>query len=159
MGASRVSIIKDGNTRQKAMQHLLQNLAALEKMLSEEMFETDVQCIGAEQELHFAGKDWRLANVAMQVLEELKDDRNFTTEVAQFNMEISLDPMVFEGECLRRLEQDLYVQLKRVEMAAQRFDAHTVMVGVLPTVHREDIDWKNLTLMDWCFPQSPFRQW
>lgn len=52
MGASKVSIIEDGNTRREAMEHVLRDLAALEKMLNENLFETDIQRIGAEQELH-----------------------------------------------------------------------------------------------------------
>ena len=51
MGAAKVSIINDKQTRQAAMQHLLQDVQALEKMLNEDLFETDVQRIGAEQEL------------------------------------------------------------------------------------------------------------
>lgn len=145
MGAEKVSIIQDGKTRQQAMQHLLQDVAAMEKMLNDGLFESDIQRIGAEQELHFANKSWQAAPVAMKVLEELKDDPRFTTELAKFNLEINLDPIVFEGECLRRLEHDLYVQLKRVEMTARRFESHALLVGVLPTIRQRDIDLKNLT--------------
>ncbi len=145
MGSEKVSIIQDGITRQQAMQHILQDLAAFEKMLEEGLFETDVQRIGAEQELHFAGKSWQASPVAMQILEELKDDPRFTTELAKFNLEINLDPILFTGECLRRLEHDIYTQLKRVEMTARRFDAHAMLVGVLPTIRQRDIDLKNLT--------------
>lgn len=145
MGAEKVNVINDGKTRKQAMQHILQDVSALEKMLDDGLFETDIQRIGAEQEIHFTGRNWRAAPVAMQILEELKDDPRFTTELAKFNMEINLDPLTFEGECLRRLEHDLYVQLKRVEMTAQRFDTHATLVGVLPSIRQDDIDLKNLT--------------
>lgn len=145
MGAKKVSIIQGKRARQQAMQHVLQDLSALEIMLDEGYFETDVQRIGAEQELHFAGQDWRPAPVAVPVLDSLKDDPRFTTELAQFNLEINLDPLVFTGTCLRQLEQDLYTQLKRVELAARQHGAHAVLAGVLPTIRERDIDLKNLT--------------
>ena len=127
------------------MQHLLQDVQALEKMLNEDMFETGVQRIGAEQELHFAGKDWFAAPVAMEVLEQLKGDPEFVNELALFNLEINLDPLLFEGNCLNQLEQDLYSNIKKVEMAARRLHAHAVLVGVLPTIRQSDIDLKNIT--------------
>lgn len=127
------------------MSHLLRDVQALEKMLDEDMFETDVQRIGAEQELHFAGKDWFAAPIAMNVLEQLKGQPEFVNELALFNLEINLDPLLFEGNCLGQLEQNLYSHLKKVEMAARRLHAHAMLVGVLPTIRQSDIDLKNIT--------------
>ena len=145
MGASKVSIINNKQARQEAMHHLLLDLQALEIMLDNDLFEKGVQRIGAEQELHFAGKDWCPAPVAMQVLEQLEGQPQFVNELALFNLEINLDPLVFEGGCLRQLEHDLYSNLKKVEMAARRLHAHAILVGVLPTIRRSDIDLKNIT--------------
>lgn len=145
MGAGKVSIIKDRKSRQAAMQHVLQDVAALERMLDENLFETDKHRIGAEQEMHFAGKEWWAAPVAMEVLERLKDEPQFVHELALFNLEINLDPLPFEGECFRALENDLHANLKKVESAARRSNAHAVLVGVLPTIRRSDIDLKNVT--------------
>lgn len=145
MGAAKVTIINDKQTRQEAMHHLLTDLKALEIMLDRGLFETDVQRIGAEQELHFAGKDWCATPVAMQVLEQLEGQPQFVNELALFNLEINLDPLVFEQDCLRQLEHDLYSNLKKVEMAARRLDAHALLVGVLPTIRSSDIDMKNIS--------------
>lgn len=145
MGSSKVSIIQDGATRREAMNHILTDLKAFEKMLSDGLFESGVHRIGVEQELHFAGKDWHPAPIAVQVLEDLKDDPHFTHELAKFNLEINLDPMDFEGECFRRMEHDLYSFLKKVEMSARRHGGHAILVGVLPTIKQADIDLKNLT--------------
>ena len=136
MGAAKVSIINNKQTRQEAMKHLLEDLQALKKMLEEGLLESDVQRIGAEQELHFAGKDWHAAPIAMEVLEQLKDQPQFVNELALFNLEINLDPLLFEGDCLRQLEHKLYSHLKTVEMAARRLDGHALLVGVLPTIRR-----------------------
>jgi hypothetical protein len=140
MGSSKVSIIQDGATRREAMNHILTDLKAFEKMLSDGLFESGVHRIGVEQELHFAGKDWHPAPIAVQVLEDLKDDPHFTHELAKFNLEINLDPMNFEGECFRRMEHDLYSFLKKVEMSARRHGGHAILVGVLPTIKQADID-------------------
>jgi hypothetical protein len=86
------------------MRHLLRDVHALERMLDMGMFESDLRRIGAEQELFLVGRDWQPAAVSLKVLEELKDP-HFTTELAQFNLEFNLDPVVFGDDCLRRMER------------------------------------------------------
>ncbi|RMG76477.1 MAG: hypothetical protein D6714_21330, partial [Bacteroidetes bacterium] len=145
MGEAKVNFIKDGETRREAMRHLLNDLEALDEMLERGLFESDVHRIGVEQELHFVGKDWYPKPLALPVLEALKDDPHFTTELAQFNLEINLDPLPFEGACFRQMEHAIYSYLKKVEMASRRLGGHAVLVGVLPTIREEDINLKNLT--------------
>ncbi len=144
MGAEKVVIIKDKDLRLQATDHLLRDLKALEIMLHRGMFETDVQRIGAEQELSLVGNDWKPAPVLMKILEKIKDDR-FTTEFAQFNMEINLDPIVFTGDCFSQLERSLWRLLVKGEQTAKLFDAHLLLVGIVPTIRRSDIDLKNIT--------------
>ncbi len=144
MGAEKVAIIKDKNLRMKATAHLLQDIKALEIMLERGMFETDVQRIGAEQEISLVGMDWRPAPVLMEILEGINDAR-FTTEFAQFNMEINLDPLLFTGDCFSKMERNLWRLLTKGEKMANRSQAHLLLVGILPTLRQSDLDLKNIT--------------
>ncbi len=144
MGAEKIAIIKDKELRMKATEHLLRDLKALEIMLSKGMLESGVQRIGAEQEISLVGDDWRPAPVLMELLEKIKDER-FTTEFARFNMEINLAPMLFTGDCFSQLERSLWRMLVKGEKTARLFDAHLLLVGIVPTLSLRDIDLKNIT--------------
>ncbi len=144
MGAEKVAIIKDQALRLKATDHLLRDLKALEVMLEKGMFETNIKRIGAEQEISLIGDNWKPTPVLMKILEKINDDR-FTTEFAQFNMEINLDPIEFTGDCFSQLERSLWRLLVKGEKTARLFNAHLLLVGIVPTLHRSDIDLKNIT--------------
>ena len=62
------------------MQHLLQDLRALEKMIDAGMIEEGVRRIGAEQELFLVDADGRPAPVITQMLDRIRDP-HFVTEV------------------------------------------------------------------------------
>ncbi|MCB0518840.1 MAG: CBS domain-containing protein [Lewinellaceae bacterium] len=144
MGAEKIAVIKDTGQRLKATEHLLRDLKALEIMLEKGMFEKDVQRIGAEQEIALIGNDWKPKPVLLKILDKI-DDPRFTTEFAQFNMEINLDPLVFTGDCFSQLERSLWRLMVKGEKTARLFDAHLLLVGIVPTLHRSDIDLKNMT--------------
>ncbi len=139
-----MAIIKDKNQRHQATAHLLQDLKALEKMHENGLFESDIQRIGAEQEVSLVGYDWKPALVLMDILSKINDER-FTTELAQFNLEINLDPLVFTGDCLTQLERNLWRLVVKGENVANQFNAHLLLVGILPTLHQSDLDIKNIT--------------
>lgn len=144
MGAEKVAIIKDKDQRLQATAHLLRDLKALELMIENGVFETDVQRIGVEQEVSLVGHDWRPAPVLMDILEKVNDER-FTTELAQFNMEVNLDPLLFSGDCFSQLERNLWRLLVKGEKVANQFNAHLILAGILPTLHQSDLDIKNIT--------------
>ena len=73
-------------------------------MLDEGMIETDVRRIGAEQEMILVDDRRQPAPVSIEVLDRLNDP-HFTTELATYNMECNLDPLLFGRDCLRT-EQD-----------------------------------------------------
>ncbi len=123
---------------------LINDVKALELMLSADMFETDVQRIGAEQELCLLDDAWRPASLAMAVLEQIEDP-HFTTEHSRYNLEINLDPLVFEGDCLSRLEAELEALLARLRVVVAGLGGHVVLAGILPTIRRSDLHIDNLT--------------
>lgn len=126
------------------MRSLLRELEALEQMIANGMIESDVHRIGAEQELFIVDQAWRPAPLALEILEALPDP-HYTTEIGLFNLEINLDPLEFTNDCLSRMERELSNRLNQVRAVAQKAGAEVVLVGILPTIRKSDLDIRNLT--------------
>ena len=123
---------------------LLNDLRALERMVHDGLFESGVRRIGAEQELFLVDEGWRPAPVATEVLEGLSRPE-FTTELARFNLEINLLPLVMDRDCFKRLEQNLNDLIAQVRMEAAKHKADVVLTGILPTLQQSDLALDNLT--------------
>jgi CBS domain-containing protein len=126
------------------LKHLLQDVRALEHMLDNDMFEVGTRRIGAEQELFLVDDDWRPAPIATEVLAEI-DDPHFTTELARFNLEFNLDPLVFGGDCLSVMEHNTVTLLEKARQAARRCGGDVVLTGILPTITKSDLELENMT--------------
>ncbi len=126
------------------LQDLLKDVRAFEKMLDEDLFESGVRRIGAEQELFLVDQHWRPAPIATGVLEAV-DDPRVTTELARFNLEFNLDPLVFGGSCLRDMEWQIGELLGKVRDAARSCGGDVVMTGILPTLQKSDLGLGNMT--------------
>jgi CBS domain-containing protein/gamma-glutamylcysteine synthetase len=124
---------------------LLADLRALETMLESGAIEQGVRRIGAEQELFLVDRHYRPAPVATHMMEKLGADGHFTTEVARFNLEFNTDPLLFGGDCLRRMEQQMVELLAKARRAAHQLDAELVMIGILPTIDISDLTLGNMT--------------
>ena len=101
--------VKEGNKPQELrvfIRALLNDLRALRQIIDAGMIESDRRRIGAEQELFLVNPAWRPAPVAMPVLERLRDP-HFTNEIGLFNLEVNLDPLDFQGNCLVEMERQL----------------------------------------------------
>lgn len=144
MGVETVQQRGDGEAQRAFMKTLLRDVRALEQMLNNGMFETGVRRIGAEQELFIVDRSWRPAPLNDPILNDLNDG-DFTTELAKFNMEFNLDPLVFGGDCLSRLEADINEHLVRVRNAARLHNAEVVLCGILPSLLKSDLTLDNLT--------------
>jgi CBS domain-containing protein/gamma-glutamyl:cysteine ligase YbdK (ATP-grasp superfamily) len=126
------------------LQDLLRDVRAFEKMLEEDLFESGVRRIGAEQELFLVDQHWRPAPIATEVLEAV-DDPHVTTELARFNLEFNLDPLTFGGSCLRDMEWQIGELLGKVREAARSCGGDVVMTGILPTLQKSDLELDNMT--------------
>ena len=128
------------------VQHLLNDVKAMEYMLENDWFEDDVIRIGAEQEMCLIDKKtFKPAPIAMDVLEHMKEHAWVETELAKFNLEINLQPKVFEGRCLRQLEQETTDHLGLVRRHLAEFNADILLTGILPTLRKWDLELHNLT--------------
>jgi len=144
MGEYGVKTSKRLEEKNDFIYNMLKDVKALEIMLEKGLFEKGVERIGAEQELCLVNKHWKPAPVNLNILEDLNDP-HFTTELARFNMEMNLDPLLFKGDCFSRLEQDLRKAMERVEKSAEKFEAKPLLTGILPTIQKSDLEMDNIT--------------
>ena len=144
MGNQDVLRDTDSGQLRRFIAHLLRDIHALEHMLDTGLIESGVHRIGAEQELFLVDAAWHPAPRALDILERI-DDPHYTTELGLFNLEINLDPLVFEGDCLSQLEGQLNHSLATVRAAAHQCGAEVVLSGILPTLRKSDLALTNMT--------------
>ena len=122
---------------------ILRDFQALERMLEEGRIESGVRRMGAEQELFLVDGGYRPAPVSVEVLEQLGDA--FTPELARFNLEVNLLPLLLEGDAFSVLESRLREHLDEAQAAAQTQGASLVLAGILPTLSKSDLGMENIT--------------
>lgn len=122
---------------------MLRDMQALEQMLSRGMIESGIRRIGAEQEVFLVDQGMRPAPVGVEVLDRLGPP--FTSELARFNLELNLDPLLFTGDVFSVLERRLNASLARVMEAASHEGARVVLTGILPTLAKSDLGLENIT--------------
>jgi CBS domain-containing protein len=144
MGTQNIDRRHDSEQMRTFITHLLHDIQALEIMLARGLIEAGVRRIGAEQELFLVDHTWRPAPVALEVLDAASDP-HYTTELGRFNLEINLDPLVFSGNCLQQMEEDLTALLATLRAAARRCGADIVLTGILPTLRKSDLTLANMT--------------
>lgn len=140
MGAQTAGATTDRHT---AVRWMLRDLQALQVMLREGTFETDVRRIGAEQEMFLVDSSWQPAPGALAMLAALID-QPYTTEVGAFNLELNLDPQEFSGDCFTRMQTQLDQLLTLGHAAAETVGLHVVLAGTLPTIRKRDLSMANM---------------
>lgn len=145
MGAQSVKAIVSLRERKEFLYHLLNDVKALEMMIRGDVFEKDIQRIGAEQELCLVDKNFLPSNKALEVIEKVNDKR-FTTEIALFNLEINLDPHRLGGHCFSKIDKDLTELITKVDKVAESIDDNRIILaGILPTLRKSDLVFDNIT--------------
>ncbi|RDV40050.1 CBS domain-containing protein [Bradymonadaceae bacterium TMQ3] len=144
MGEHDVKGMVGGEQLRHFMRRLLGDVRALEKMLDEGMIESGIRRIGAEQELFLLDSSYRPAPLAMRALERLNDKR-FTTELAQFNLEFNLEPRIFGDDCLGKMEDDIVELVDKVRQVLAEDKGHVALAGILPTLQKSDLGLDSMT--------------
>lgn len=145
MGSQSVIAIKTQKDRKDFVLHLLNDIEAFEFMIENNLFETGIQRIGAEQEICIVDKDFRPSTKALEILEKI-NDTHYTTELALFNLEINLDPFELKNTCFTALEQQLTTLLNKGYKAAEATENNKfILTGILPTLRKKDLVFKNVT--------------
>lgn len=144
MGDHSVKAIRTNEHQALFIRNLLDDVQALDIMLKQDLFETGITRIGAEQEFCLVNEDWRPASIAEEML-QLLDDPHYTTEIALYNLEVNLDPLVLEGKSFSEMHQNLKAFLEKAEKAAQQRRKHVLLSGILPTITQEQLGMEHMT--------------
>lgn len=146
MGEQKVHLPGDKEELRAFIRSLLDDVKALEKMLSEDWFENDIKRIGAEQEMVLIDNSThKPAMVAQKVLEALRGESWLESELALFNLEITLTPQTFEGNCLSLLENETTSRMLFLRNHLEQLNVQPVLTGILPTLRKFDLSLENLT--------------
>jgi len=146
MGEQNVSLLNDREQKAKFLKAILDDVQALEYMLKNDWFETDVQRVGAEQEMVLVDKDYfKPSLVGVEVIENLSQHNWIETELAKFNIETNLTPRVFEKSAFSKMEKEIRTYLEITQKELDKFNSQIVLTGILPTIRKFDLDIKNLT--------------
>ncbi len=145
MGSQAVKAIESLRERKEFLYHLLNDVKALEMMLSEDLFEKGVQRVGAEQEMCLVDKNFRPSCNALKVLDKI-NDAHYTTELALFNLEINLDPLELKNDCFSQIDKELSRLISLGDAVANEIDeTKIILTGILPTLRKRDMVFKNIT--------------
>ena len=134
----------DAQARARFTSHLLEDLEVLEELLGQDKIESGVSRIGAEQEMFLVDSGFSPSPIASRVLKAAADPR-LTSELARFNLEANLTPLVFHGSCLRDLERELREVVALVDREAETFGGRVLLAGILPTLHKSDASLANMS--------------
>lgn len=144
MGEKTVTTEYDESQMRSFTRSVLDDLLALEYLLSEGKVEEDVRRIGAEQEMFLVDSSLHPSPIVAEVMNDAKDGR-LTTEIGKFNLEANLTPRSFSGSCLAEMEAELNGILDTVRNSAKKFSSSVVLTGILPTIQLSDLTEANLT--------------
>lgn len=123
------------------LQHSLQ---ALQAVLARPGFGTGPSTLGAELELSLVDSQGLPLPRNRQVLDATPDPR-VTPEMGRFNLELNLRPSPLAGRPFAALERELQQGLAEARRAAAQQGGRIAVVGIVPTVRRQDLGRQALT--------------
>ncbi|MGW2915346.1 glutamate--cysteine ligase [Streptomyces asoensis] len=147
MGEKVVAGAFDLSDRQHYRDKLQRCLTGLERLLAQKRFDRPKNLMGLEIELNLAGADGQPRMLNGQVLERIAS-RDFQTELAMFNLEVNIAPHRLGGRVFDRLAEEIRTSLAYAHRKAGEVDAGIVMIGILPTLDRDDLVSSNLSEVD-----------
>ncbi|NND62272.1 MAG: CBS domain-containing protein [Flavobacteriaceae bacterium] len=146
MGEQSVKKIQTEEKRAEFIKHLLDDIKAMEWMLENDVIESGITRIGAEQEFCLVSNDWRPAKNSVEILAEINDP-HFTTELARYNLEINLDPIELKDDCFTKVENQTRALLDKADPIAEKHGSKIVLTGILPTIGKTQLHLDYITPM------------
>ncbi len=128
----------DRQDRQRYREKLRRCLDVFARMLSEAKFDFERPLTGLEIELNLVDGEHDPAMRNAAVLQQIANP-DYQTELAQFNIEINVQPRSLRDESAEELESELRASLNDAESRARSVGAHIVMIGMLPTLTPEHL--------------------
>jgi CBS domain-containing protein/gamma-glutamylcysteine synthetase len=149
MGQKEIQQLISSDAKKYFLKSLMKDIRAMKYMLENDWFETDVTRIGAEQEMVIVDKYTRRPKcIGPEVLEKTTEYPWLGGELARFNLESNLPPLVFEGNCFSEMHRELRYQQEKIAEVLVAFEAEIVLTGILPTLQKKDLRIENLTPKD-----------
>ena len=147
MGEHQVSKITNSNEKTAYIEQLLKDIEALDFMLAQGMFQKSPIHIGAEQEFCLVNDFWEPSDLGVEILAEI-GDKQFTSELNRYNLELNLDPVKLGGTSFSDLHNNLNTLLTKAKEAAEKYNAKIILTGILPTVSEKHLDYKYMTPLE-----------
>lgn len=144
MGDQNVNQLGPVEDRASFIKCLLNDIKAMELMLQKGLIENDIIRVGSEQEFCLVDNSWRPAKSSEALLKEINDP-HFTTELAQYNLEINLDPFELTGDCFTKISKQLNELLNKAKAAGEKHDTKIVLSGILPTISKHELEFDYMT--------------
>jgi gamma-glutamyl:cysteine ligase YbdK (ATP-grasp superfamily) len=138
MGRDVSAIGVSTQDRRRYREKVQRCLEAFTAMLREHRFASDPPSMGMEIELNLVDEDGRPAMRNAAVLDAIAGEQ-WSTELAQFNVEVNLPPFPLAAKALGALEQTVRDTLNDADARARRVGARLILVGILPTVREADL--------------------
>lgn len=144
MGDFNIRPIQDNRDRAKMYAHAINDIQAFESLLEQERFESGAPKIGLEQELCVVDSQLEPAKAALDILDDLQL-KEYTNELALFNLEINGDPLDLKGNCFSEAERSLLSLLKAGISRAKDRDLELLLCGILPTLQYRHLAFSYMT--------------
>jgi gamma-glutamyl:cysteine ligase YbdK (ATP-grasp superfamily) len=138
MGKDVDSHVFSREDRMRYRDKVRQCLDAFARMLAESPFEPGDGMSGLEIELNLVDEDYEPALRNQRVLDVMADPA-FVTELGQFNIEINVPPRRLAGDGLAGFEAQVRESLNAAEEHAAQVDTRLAMIGILPTLRRDQL--------------------
>jgi CBS domain-containing protein len=133
------------------MKALLADVRAAERMVAEDLFETGIRRVGAEQEMFLVDDTMEPSTKSQEILADVQREE-LVHELALFNLEANASPQVFGGDCLSSMEAEITELVQLADDAARRQGARVLLTGILPTLELSDLSQRNMT------PKARYRE-
>ena len=147
MGREIQAIKFSGEDRRVYREKVRRSLDALARMLREHLFEDNPASVGQEIELNLVDSRALPSMRSTDVLDAIADPA-WGVELGQFNLEINVPPRRLAGDALAELEQVVRDDLNAGDEKARSTGTRLVMVGILPTLQKQDMHLGTLTASD-----------
>ncbi|MEL7531191.1 MAG: glutamate-cysteine ligase family protein [Bacteroidota bacterium] len=147
MGDLNVTAVRSREEQQQFVRFLIKDIQAMERMLKEDWFEKNPIRIGAEQEMCLVDKHMKPLHLNLEALDSIGSD-DFTSELANFNLEANLKPLNFSGKSLSEMHHNLREALEHASDKVKDLGAKILLSGILPTIRKADVEIDNITPLD-----------
>jgi len=147
MGREIQAIKFSGEDRRKYREKVRRSLDALARMLRENAFEDGPARVGQEIELNLVDSHGIPSMRNADVLDAIANPA-WGVEVGRFNLEINVPPRQLSGDALAELEQVVRDDLNAGDEKARNTGTRLVMVGILPTLQKQDVHLGTMSASD-----------